>query len=289
MRLSFSVCMGGPSFSLSINSVLYLPSVLIGFPVYYNLVEHSTWDPDLHIPYQENFTMFQEFCIENSTTTGNLTTSFTRNSSWSHPRNNLSDPSRYYINNPLCAYQKGNQQCVKPSITLLNVTKDDHGLYTVAVFTSCGSYNYTTFTLEISLCGINYPRPVNPIQKPVIVSDLSRPLSLNFQFQGDSKRSDYMFYLMKSGETLDCILCISEESDCENFHISCHRDIPQCNTSLSVHFHNFTNQDVGKYCAAPSLLGSDSIGNMSCVELGKPYPHNYIISGRMHACCSLNR
>ena len=230
--------------------------------------------------------MFQEFCIENSTTAGNVTTNFTSNASWSHPRNNLSDPNRYYINNPLSPYRKGNQQCVKPSITLLNVTKDDHGLYTVAVFTTCGSCNHTNFTLEISSCDEEDPRPVNPTQKPVFISDLNRPPSLSFQFQGDSKNSDYIFYLMKFGKTLKCTdnteICMSAMSNCENVHIICHRDILQCNTTLSVQFHNFTNQDVGKYCAAPSLLGSGSVGNMSCVELGKPYPHNYIILGRRH-------
>ena len=244
------------------------PSVLIGLPVYYDRLEHSPWQHT--IPYLRNYTMYQQFCIKNSTT--NSTTNFTQNATWSHDHHSLSDPSLYHINNPLHPYWKDGRQCVNTSITLLNnVTELDHGVYTVVVSTNCGSQSNMNFTLQISPCGVKYPRPVNPTRKPVIVSDLKRPPSLSFQFEGDSKKSDYTFYLMKSSETL----CTCTDSTCEDsarrhLHISCCRDIrTQCDTNLTVHFLNFTNQDLGEYCVAVFLIGSDSIGNTSCVELGK--------------------
>ena len=238
----------------------------VGLPVQWNPYHHSSWTPG-PVDQTQEITMWQQFCISNST--ANFTTKFSPQK-WSRSPNNLScSEGRYHYSKTLHPYVTEDRRlCVNASITMYNLTGEiDSGDYKIIVSTTCSS-SERTFQLRIDLCGIkDVPRPIQPTLEPLFIPEVrgQSTQTWKYQFYGDNQLTDYVILVMKSGE----IVC-DEFSPGSHNHFNCTRETHgQCNITITVHIQNYTHKDSGEYCAAAYPTGAPNPGNDSCLKLGR--------------------
>ena len=245
--------------------------ICAGFPVQEDPYHHSSRIPSLNDQTPE-YTIWQQFCIKNST--ANFTVTFNP-PKWSRQPYNLSySKGRYHYNKTLHPYVTEDRRlCVNASITMYDLMGEiDSGSYKIIVSTDCSSDDMF-FHLTIDQCGIgDVPRPIQPTQKPLIVPEGNgqSALSWKYMFYGDNQLTDYIFRITKFGE----IVC----DECNpGSHFDCTREtLDPCNITITAHIQNYTHNDSGEYCAAAYSTGAQSTGNDSCLKLGRSKAWDYL-------------